>query len=154
MNTRRRRNFTTDYRSVLNSRGDITIGAYARVQRRRNILIGAVGVGLVGVALWLHILFQPDRDSAADGRPSVLVQCVAPECNYRTRVRVGPGETFPLACPQCKQRSSQKLWQCRDCGRLFLPKGVPEALACPSCGSARVGTATDEEQVEAGAPSE
>jgi predicted Zn-ribbon and HTH transcriptional regulator len=47
----------------------------------------------------------------------------------------------PQECPKCKQRSCQKLWECRDCGTQFLPKGVPTNLRCPACGSAAVGTA-------------
>ena len=132
----------TDYRAVLNGTGDVSVGAYARVQRRKRILVGLAGVALIGGAVLVHTLLQPRETGVGGGPLSVLVRCVAEGCGYEGAMPVPRGQAeWELLCPRCGQHSCRKIWQCRACGGLFVPKrGTPE-LRCPDCGSRQVGAA-------------
>ncbi len=135
----------TDFRSVVLTEGEISVGAYARAQRRKRVLLGIVGLALIGGAVWMHYILQP-KDTPTTDAPPVLVRCVVPICGYQGVVRVVPEKArFPLKCPKCGQHSLQKVWECRDCGEQFLrrpeletPDGI---LHCPKCGGVNVGTA-------------
>ncbi len=130
----------TDYRAVLDREGDIVVGAYARVQRRRRIMVGAAGLALIGVATGLYLLLRP-TDTTAIGRDvSVWVQCGVKECGFSGVMRVPRDAVYPLKCPQCKADSCRKLWECRVCHRRFLPKAGSGEVRC-ECGSTEVGTA-------------
>jgi DNA-directed RNA polymerase subunit RPC12/RpoP len=138
---RRRSIDLTDYRSV--PRGeDIAVGAYADAQRRRRVLVAIAGLGLIGVSVWLYLVLRPHEEQGLAGTHPVPVKCVVEGCGYVGVVHLPAGrETFPVKCPKCSQRSCYKLWECRDCGYQFLPKGGAAELECPHCGSRRVGTA-------------
>lgn len=130
----------TDYRSVLNSTGDISVGAYARAQRRRRILIGVGGLALIGVAAGVNMLLRTGAGETSSNQRPVLLRCVA--CGFEGVVNVKATESDqPLKCPKCGERSGRKVWECRDCGARFLAIGRPEDLHCERCGSRRVGTA-------------
>lgn len=136
----RRTTNLADYRSALNRSGDISVGAYARAQRRRRILVGIGGLALIGVAVGLHALLRPSAAELSSAKRPVLLRCVA--CGYEGVVGVAVDESDqPLKCPKCGQRSGRKVWECRDCGARFLAIGRPEDLHCEKCGSRRVGTA-------------
>jgi DNA-directed RNA polymerase subunit RPC12/RpoP len=131
-----------DYRAVLAGKGDIAIGARARAERRRRILIAIAGLGLIGGALGAHVLLRPREPANAQRGTPVLVRCVDPNCGYEGVVPVQQGQArYPVMCPRCGQHSCQKVWECRDCGHRFVPVGAPDELQCPECGSRRVGTA-------------
>jgi DNA-directed RNA polymerase subunit RPC12/RpoP len=138
---KRRVSNLNDYRAVLNSSGEIVVGAYARAQRRRRLLIAGLGLALIGTALWLFMLLRPAELQPLPAGSRVVVQCVAPACGFRGPVVVPPDANFPLKCPKCGARSVQKVWVCRDCGHEFLPKGGIAELRCERCGSQRIGTA-------------
>lgn len=142
----------TDTRAVLDSRGEIAVGAYARQQRRRRALVGLLGVGLIGGAVWLYLALAPEDGPAPARSHPVAVQCVTRDCGYRAVVMVPRGEeSFPRVCPRCGQHSCYRLWECRDCGRQFLLSASSGALVCPGCGSERVGGAEELRVAEAGA---
>jgi|GEM_PF-861902 len=135
----------TDFHSVVLSEGEIAVGAYARAQRRKRIMLGLAGLALIGGAVWLHFALQPGDTPRADW-PQMLVRCVVPSCGYEGVVRLAPERArFPLKCPKCGQRSLQKVWECRDCGERFLRRAELETpdgiLHCPKCGGVNVGTA-------------
>jgi predicted Zn-ribbon and HTH transcriptional regulator len=130
----------TDYRAMLDSKGDIAFGAYARAQQRRRIVIGLAGLALIGAAIGLHFLVRPERQAVITGKTRVLIRCVS--CGYEGVVSVAPGEAdVPMVCPKCAARTCKKVWECRDCGQQFFPKGLPGDTRCPQCNSTRVGTA-------------
>jgi len=133
-----------DYRAVLNGKGEIAIGARARAERRKRIIIGAVGLCLIGGAVGAHLLLRP-RERITTGRSvAVMVQCMDPQCGYQGTVEVSlRGARFPVKCPRCGQQSCQKLWECRDCGHRFVPLGGAAEVQCRECGSRRVGTAVE-----------
>lgn len=138
----RRSNEYTDYRRVLKAKGDVSLGAYARAERRRRILIGVAGLSLIVGACVAYYLLRPAPTKPVVPTIPLAVRCVVPTCSWEGVLNVPLGQTEqPQECPKCKQRSCQKLWQCRDCGTQFLPKGVATDLRCPACGSAAVGTA-------------
>lgn len=142
MATTRRPNEFTDYRRVLKAKGDVSLGAYARAERRRRILIGLAGLGLIVGAGVAYYLLRPAPTRPVVPTVPLAVRCVVPTCGWEGVLDVPLGHTEqPQECPKCKQRSCQKLWECRDCGTRFLPKGAPTDLRCPACGSAAVGTA-------------
>jgi predicted Zn-ribbon and HTH transcriptional regulator len=134
----------SEYRSALNRKGEVAIGARARAERRKRILMGAAGLGLIATAVAMHFVLQaPEHGSRARKTAVVLVQCMDPNCGYQGLVEV-PLENarFPVKCPRCKQQTCQKVWECRDCGHRFVPLGPTGELICRECGSRRVGTAT------------
>ncbi len=133
----------TDYRSVISSTGDISVGAYARQQRRRRIAMGIAGLALIGGAIWLSKALWPIGGGQPAGQHPILVECI--KCHHREVIQV-PAGSSPQAvmCPVCKERSCQPVWECRDCGLRFLPTGTETAggpIRCPRCGSERVGGA-------------
>lgn len=138
---RGRRNLElTDYRSVLNTSGDVAFGAYARQQRRRRIVVALGGVALIAAAIWLFVALSPGSDATSAVRYAVVVECV--ECGRRELIEVDlTTDSLPAVCADCGVRSCYKLWQCRRCGTAFLPKGQSDVVRCPNCGSTSVGTA-------------
>lgn len=140
---RRSAGILTDYRSVLDSRGDVLVGAYASAQRRQRIMVGAVGLALIGVAVGLYFLLRPIESMGVRGDVSIAVECVVEDCAYRGVLRVPPGTVFPVRCPACGAHSCHKLWECQnhECGHRFRAKGQPGEVRCERCGSTRVGTA-------------
>ena len=116
-----------DYRAVLESTGDVSLGAYARAERRRRILIGIGGTTLIAGALGLYFAVRPRDSHPAAGTVPVVVQCVADDCGYSGVVRIRLGAAvFPVECPRCKRFSCQKVWECRDCGH--SPLRTPHIL--------------------------
>lgn len=140
---RSRRSYgVTDYSSVLNRSGDVSVGAYARAQRRRRIAVAAAGILLVLGAVWLHGLLQPRDGNDQPEEHTVLVRCVLCEHEFGIPVPSGPA-AFPLTCPECGERACHKLWECRVCRHRFvLMGGDSRELQCPNCGSRAVGAAT------------
>jgi hypothetical protein len=136
----------SDYRSVLNTKGDIAVGAYAEQQRRRRILLAAFGLGLILAAVGLYYLLRPVELLDLTGKHPCVVLCTNEECQYMGVLYLEIGSTeFPVVCPKCKQRSCHKVWECRepDCRERFLLRGPEPDLRCPACGSLRIGTAEE-----------
>jgi DNA-directed RNA polymerase subunit RPC12/RpoP len=133
-----------EYRSALDRKGEVAIGARARAERRKRYLIGLAGLALIGGAVGTHLLLRPrERDAVGRATAPVLVQCMDPNCGFQGVVQVPLQDAhFPIKCPRCGQQSCQKVWECRDCGHRFVPLGRTGELQCRECGSKRVGTAT------------
>jgi DNA-directed RNA polymerase subunit RPC12/RpoP len=139
----------TDYRSVMRSSGDVSIGAYARQQRQRRLLVGVAGLIFILGAVWLYSVLQPAEEVDREGRYPLAVRCM--KCGYEGVVLLEVGaESFPLPCPECGERACHKLWLCRACGKTFLRKGGEDVVRCPACGSAQVGEAAALRDPEAG----
>lgn len=136
---RRRPTDLRSYRSGLYRDGELLVGAYARAQRRRQILIALAGLALIGGAVWLYLALHTPTEAVGTGVPLVQVQCIVPGCAQRTTLRLSGKEVFPVRCPKCGQNSCQPLWECRDCGEQFLARGRQAELVCPRCRSRRVG---------------
>ncbi len=144
---RRRKPLTIDdYRTVLRTPGEIRLGGYARHEARRRIFLTVVGLLLIGGAAALYLALLPSGGAGPQAVP-VPIECVA--CRYRGNVNAPATAVYPVSCPKCRARSCYKLWQCRDCGHVFLPR-AGQLLTCPSCRSTRVGTA--EPLTEPGGP--
>jgi DNA-directed RNA polymerase subunit RPC12/RpoP len=141
----------TDYRAVMNGTGDVSVGAYARVQRRKRILVGLAGVALIGGAVLVHTVLRPREANVAGGPLPVLVRCVAEGCGYEGVMPVPRGQAeSEIVCPKCMQHSCRKVWQCRNCGAQFVPKrGAPD-IRCPKCRSRQVGAAYEPAQPGSG----
>jgi hypothetical protein len=132
----------SDYRAALHGSEDVVVGAYARAQRRRRLGIALLGAGLIAVAASLYVLLRPHGEISGGRGARILVRCVAPGCGFEGAVAYHPGtDLFPLTCPKCEAKSCQKLWQCRDCRLLFLPKGGLTDVHCPRCHGRKVGAA-------------
>lgn len=143
---RRRRNQLSDYRKVLNSAGDVAVGAYAEHQRRKRWLAATFGLALIVGAGWLYYVLRPRESVDLTGKHPVLVQCTNEDCQFVGVVYLETGSAeYPALCPQCKQRSCYKVWQCREpnCRERFLLRGPGSELRCPACGSSRIGTAEE-----------
>jgi len=127
-------------RDVFRGSGDIAVSAYARQQRRRRILVAAVGVALIAGAGWLLAALWPRDSHGGAGRIAIAVECQ--RCKWRGVIQTGPGTpAFPLPCPQCGERACHKLWECRSCGYQFVDKKGQPVVVCPRCGRRNVGTA-------------
>ena len=121
------------------SREEVQVGAYARQQRRRRILIGALGALLVAGALVLYCQLRPQSGTQRGDRYPVRVRCDS--CGYTATVYVPFVQTFPMGCPACKQMACRQLWRCQECGAEFAPEQTGTMVRCPKCNSERVGSA-------------
>jgi predicted Zn-ribbon and HTH transcriptional regulator len=126
-------------RSRLGSREEVRVGAYARRQRRRRILIGLFGALLIAGACGLYHQLRPPGDANAGDRYRVRIRCTA--CGYTATVAVPFDQTFPMKCPACNETACQEVWRCLDCGAEFVPEHVGTVVRCPKCNSLRVGSA-------------
>jgi predicted Zn-ribbon and HTH transcriptional regulator len=118
---------------------EVSIGAYARRQRRRRVLVGVFGGALIVGALTLYSLLKPPGHAAQGDRYAVRVRCAM--CGHIATVRVRFDQTFPMQCPKCKAPACQAMWQCRQCGHQFVPEQPGLPVSCPECGSDQVGSA-------------
>ncbi len=118
---------------------DVSVGAYARRQFRRRVLLGVFGAALIMGAFALYQLLKPPGQADQGERYPVRVRCVL--CGHTAIVRVQYDQTFPMRCPECRELACQVMWQCRQCGHQFVPEQTGTILRCPECGSERVGSA-------------
>ena len=123
----------------LDSTGEIRIGAYARRQRRRRLLVGALGVSLIAAAVWMYFELRPDVSPDNPERYPVVLRCG--DCGEVSETDVRFGQTFPAKCSKCGEVACRPLWQCRDCGARFVPDQTGAAIHCPECNSLAVGSA-------------
>ena len=119
---------------------EILIGAYARKSQQKRRLFGWFGVGLMALAALLYFGLKPTSESGRE-RPIIPMKCSS--CGEEARLAVLPGESFPMKCPKCLQRTLQSVWQCRRCQERFLPGKATDIIKCPKCGSDAVGNAVD-----------
>ena len=118
---------------------EVSVGAYARRQFRRRLLVGVLGAALIVGALTLYNFLKPPGRTDQGDRYPVRVRCVS--CGHTAIVRVQYDQTFPMRCPECGELACQVMWQCRQCGHQFVPEQTGTILRCPECGSERVGSA-------------
>jgi len=131
----------TDYRTVIDTSGEVAVGAYARAQRRRRMVVAGVGLLLTIGAVVVYRSLQP-ADGSDHGQPfGVRVRCTA--CGYEGEQRITSSKVLPLACPSCKARTCWPLWVCRKCRTTFLPDLGQDKPTCPNpiCHSSEVGSA-------------
>ncbi len=134
--------FGVDYRAVLKRRGDVPLSAHARHQIYKRVLIGAAGVALIGLGVWLFFALRPSTGGGPRVAYPVAVQCMA--CGHREVARLTPPRArFPVKCSACGETAGYKIWECRDCLTQFVPKGEDDEIACPQCQGRRVGTAEE-----------
>ncbi len=135
----RKTNELSDYRDLLAGAGERSVGAYAARQRRRNLLIGGVGVGLIFLAATLAMFLMPSGgDEQREGAYRAWITCE--NCSYRAVADIAPGTTFPMVCPKCGQRAALRLWVCRACRTEFGVTSGKQAVRCPRCNSRNVGS--------------
>jgi len=118
---------------------EVSVGAYARRQFRRRVLIGAFGAALIVGAFALYQFLKPPGQADQGERYPVRVRCVL--CGHTAIVRVPYDQTFPMRCPECRELACQVMWQCRQCGHQFVAEQTGPVVRCPECGSERVGSA-------------
>jgi DNA-directed RNA polymerase subunit RPC12/RpoP len=126
-------------RFQLGSTEEVRVGAYARRQLQRRILLGVFGVLLIAGAVALYVQLRPPRGGEGTDRYPVCVRCAS--CGHTATVQVPFGHTFPMECPACGDRACQMVWECRDCGSRFVPQQTGTVVRCPECDSQRVGSA-------------
>ncbi len=135
MATRHKAASLTD-RSILATKGERSVGAYARRQRRRQVAVALAGVGLIVVAVIVYELFPQTVRNAPRTYP-VMVRCAA--CGFEGALYVPFDQAFPANCPKCGQPGCRPLWKCDDCGNRFIPDQTAPPVVCPRCKSQRVG---------------
>lgn len=116
---------------------EISIGAYARRQQRRRVLVGLLGAGLIAGACWIGWRFWPHGISVND-EYSVLVECS--KCGQRSLTRVAFRQSFPIECPKCGAPKATPVFQCRNCGAQFTSFQKTAQVRCPKCKSNDVGS--------------
>ena len=116
---------------------EVSIGAYARRQRRRRWLIGIVGALLIcGAAAVYWGLRQNAVDGATDY--PVLVDCT--KCGERSESRASFRQSYPVTCPKCRNKTAWPLLKCLKCEFLFVPNASAGEARCPRCKSTLVGS--------------
>ena len=135
-----------DFRAVLATRADVSLGAYGRRQRRRQMLVALGGLALIGGAFALYATLSPDFGSSRVTEYAVRVRCIVEICDYEAEVRISTRQSLPLTCPKCGQRSCRALSKCLNetCGELFFADSSKTNPRCPKCKGARVGSAASE----------
>ena len=140
-------------RDLLNTRGEIVVGAFARAQYRRRLIVATIGVVLITAAVVIYFSLRSAAGAPGETFP-VAVSCIDPKCGHTAELRL-PRTTikFPVKCPRCAKTTCQQLWECRECGTQFVPSlGVRERAGeqervrtgtpfCPVCKSTAVGVA-------------
>lgn len=132
------RSNTTDYRELLAGRGEISVGAFARQQFRRRLVLAAFGLALISLSVLLYGLLRPREADRPSATYVATLGCTA--CDFRGAVRVAAGTVFPCVCPRCHQKSCQRVWVCQNCGHEFLAHPAEDEQKCPKCHSLRVGS--------------
>jgi DNA-directed RNA polymerase subunit RPC12/RpoP len=127
-------------RSLLDSRGDVAVGAYANRVRWRRLLIAAFGVALIGGAAGMYWTLRPDAQHAAD-HYRIKLRCANEQCRYEDELTVPYTQTFPAICPVCGLMAVEQVWACRACGAQFTATARGNVVVCPQCKSTRVGSA-------------
>jgi predicted Zn-ribbon and HTH transcriptional regulator len=126
-------------RFQLGSTEEVRVGAYARRQLQRRILLGVFGVLLIAGAFVLYVQLRPHGEATDVERYPVRVRCAS--CGYSATVHVPFAQTFPMECPACREMACQVLWRCRDCGAEFVLEQTGPLVRCPACRSERIGSA-------------
>lgn len=129
-----------EYGRVLARDDDVQIGAYARRQKRRRMVLAALALAAIAGAVWLFLVLRP-VDAGVKGGQWYPVKGRCAECGYVAVIDVKAGQTFPLRCPRCKAREFGELWRCLECGREFERPTRPTPVTCPNCGSVHTGSA-------------
>lgn len=132
----------SDFRSALATNDEIEIGLSVRRRRRQQVAIAALGLALLGAAVWLYLALRVPASESAPDAYRVKVQCISCQA-IETRL-VTPRDTFPLVCTRCQQRGAKALVACRDCGHEFLPPEEGQIIRCPRCDGTRVGSAASQ----------
>ena len=127
-----------DYRALLDTTGELEIGAYARRVRRRRAFVGICGVVLLALAWMAYWALQPRDERTAAQRFSVKVLCT--KCGAAVEREATVRDALPLRCPRCDSRHAQVLWTCRACNSEFTARKIGQLLECPHCHSMRVGS--------------
>lgn len=117
--------------------GELLVGAFARRQFRRRVLLGAGGTALIAVAVALFLTLS-EYDGGDGVRHDSIVRCL--QCRAESRVRVRLGDSYPLRCPACRALAALELWHCYDCGLDFVPPQSNDPVACPRCQSESLGS--------------
>jgi len=134
---------TGPYGPALAKSGDVGVGAWARRQRRRQIVRGVSGLVLLVGAFVLYVSLRPDTGSDNGSQYSVRVKCTS--CGHEATIVVPVAQSFPIECPACKEQTAARLWRCAHCGNTFVPKrsGRSSVIVCPKCRSSDVGSAVE-----------
>ena len=101
--------------------------------------MGLLGLLLIGGAVGLYYRLRPPGAAGGADEYPVQIRCLA--CGHTAIVYVPHAQVFPMKCPKCRELAAQPVWECRDCGRQFVPEQTGGVVHCPKCGSERVGSA-------------
>lgn len=130
----------SDLRTVLDRTGDVEIGAWVRLRRRKRLMVAGSGLLLIGMAVVVYTTLRTDRGFGSTARFPADFKCIT--CGEEFSRRIGFDQTTPLSCPKCGERSAKQVWRCER-GHRFIPEGALhlDSISCPECGSRRVGSA-------------
>ena len=121
--------------------GERAVGAFARRQARRRWWMGLFGLSLAALATWIFLELRPTTPASVAGTYEVVLRCV--DCGAESRRRIRASDTLPVTCPGCAGKSMHEMWRCLSCGARFVPAPDGRPARCPSCGDARVGSASE-----------
>lgn len=139
--TRRRPFDLTDTRAAIESTGEYGVGAFARKQRRKQIMVLSAGLALIiGAYVIYRMLSVAEPVQKTSGVP-VFVRCINENCAFEGQIYADLDQANEYLCPECKQRACRKLWLCKQCDARFVRQNEGAEIRCPECGSYKVGTA-------------
>lgn len=130
-----------DLRSLLESKGDITIGAYAEKRRRRRAFVAILGAGLLLIAGWFFFSLSGGDPPAGGTDYPAEMRCEY--CGHEESRTARTSQQFPLMCDNCERRGVRPCWICRQCGKEFANPAKSEFFECPACRSLEIGSVVE-----------
>ncbi|MGE3180680.1 MAG: hypothetical protein AB7N71_03555 [Phycisphaerae bacterium] len=125
-------------RTLLESKGDVAIGAYAVRLRRRRAIIASFGLVLLLLSTWFF--FRLSGTAPLSGRDRVPTELRCQACGHTRFDETGLRVEFPLTCDACKEPALRPCWICRECGKRFVNPPRSDYFECPQCRSMKIGS--------------
>ena len=132
-----RQNQSRSLRNAFDAHGEVRIGARARRELVRRIVLGVIGVGMIAAAAGYYLLMRPRGAITQDTR--IVVRSASTGEEFL--LPVDPARVYPTVGPNADQRDCYPVWRCQACGRRFVVTIDGQPAQCPDCASTAVGAA-------------
>lgn len=89
-------------------------------------------LALAFASMWVYRVWTRDSGSHA-----VAMMCKTPGCSFTRAEKLQVGETLPLECPKCGNKSVVPSFACKACGTPNVwneDRGLKPPTKCTKCG--------------------